>query len=243
MFPRYYRANSVRYPNGACEGMCAHNHFCAITRVDYEEFRHCRESAASALASSAGKPNSSVPLSALLALVLAVYTALQRQQRLLLFGWLHFVWLVVVNMSKVKCMTRVLVNFAYGLFTIQQNCRSQLFMSRSTSTTNYDNHSANKPTNRESKFFMCSLLWQHFTAIYTTCFLAVSWIDSRFLHIFRSPPTLIADVAVVDAVAADRTDHIRTNNIYQWNPKRMLCQSNFKTLGSFNQIDRFLQKG
>lgn len=50
--PRYYRANSVRYPTPACEGVCALHHYCAITRVDYREFRQCLETAASALASS-----------------------------------------------------------------------------------------------------------------------------------------------------------------------------------------------
>lgn len=50
--PRYYRANSVRYPTPACEGVCALHHYCAITRVDYREFSQCLETAASALASS-----------------------------------------------------------------------------------------------------------------------------------------------------------------------------------------------
>ena len=49
---RYYRANSVRYPTQACEGVCTLHHYCAITRVDYREFRQCLETAASALASN-----------------------------------------------------------------------------------------------------------------------------------------------------------------------------------------------
>ena len=49
---RYYRANSVRYPTQACEGVCTLQHYCAITRVDYREFRQCLETAASALASN-----------------------------------------------------------------------------------------------------------------------------------------------------------------------------------------------
>lgn len=48
---RYYRANSVRYPTQACEGVCTLQHYCAITRLDYREFRQCLETAASALAS------------------------------------------------------------------------------------------------------------------------------------------------------------------------------------------------
>lgn len=51
--PRYYRANSVRQNTQPCEGVCALNHYCAITRVDYHEFRQCLETAASALSSNA----------------------------------------------------------------------------------------------------------------------------------------------------------------------------------------------
>lgn len=42
----------MRYPTQACEGVCTLNHYCAITRIDYREFRQCLETAASALASS-----------------------------------------------------------------------------------------------------------------------------------------------------------------------------------------------
>lgn len=38
---RYYRANSVRYETGICKPECHLNHYCAITRVDYNEFRKC----------------------------------------------------------------------------------------------------------------------------------------------------------------------------------------------------------
>jgi hypothetical protein len=48
---RYYRANSVRFPTQPCEGVCSLNHYCAITRIDYREYRQCLETAASALAS------------------------------------------------------------------------------------------------------------------------------------------------------------------------------------------------
>ncbi|KAJ3641479.1 hypothetical protein Zmor_027986 [Zophobas morio] len=54
-FDRYYTANSVKLysnPHQSCDANCAHNHYCAITRVDYEEFAHCLKTAASALASS-----------------------------------------------------------------------------------------------------------------------------------------------------------------------------------------------
>lgn len=49
---RYYRANSVRYPTRICDNVCSLNHYCAITRIDYREYRQCLETAASALASS-----------------------------------------------------------------------------------------------------------------------------------------------------------------------------------------------
>lgn len=37
--------------------MCALNHYCAITRVDYREYKECFQTAASALASTASRPN------------------------------------------------------------------------------------------------------------------------------------------------------------------------------------------
>lgn len=41
---RYHRANAVRYHSGsACPGLCMLNHYCAITRLDYDEFRICLE--------------------------------------------------------------------------------------------------------------------------------------------------------------------------------------------------------
>lgn len=44
-FTRYYRANAVRFQsNSACQGLCMLNHYCAITRLDYDKFRLCLES-------------------------------------------------------------------------------------------------------------------------------------------------------------------------------------------------------
>ncbi|KAH8303028.1 hypothetical protein KR044_013397, partial [Drosophila immigrans] len=44
-FTRYQRANAVRFQsNAACQGLCMLNHYCAITRLDYDEFRLCLES-------------------------------------------------------------------------------------------------------------------------------------------------------------------------------------------------------
>ncbi|EDV96025.1 GH15435 [Drosophila grimshawi] len=43
-FGRYQRANAVRFQSGsACLGHCMLNHYCAITRLDYDEFRLCLE--------------------------------------------------------------------------------------------------------------------------------------------------------------------------------------------------------
>uniref|UniRef100_A0A6B2E4C8 Putative acid sphingomyelinase 4 n=1 Tax=Phlebotomus kandelakii TaxID=1109342 RepID=A0A6B2E4C8_9DIPT len=53
LLAKYYRANSVRYVSNQCDGVCALNHYCAITRLDYSGFRECLEHAASALASRA----------------------------------------------------------------------------------------------------------------------------------------------------------------------------------------------
>ncbi|XP_049538721.1 acid sphingomyelinase-like phosphodiesterase 3a [Anopheles darlingi] len=55
-FMKYYRANSVRHATGTCEGVCLLNHYCAITRLDYRDFRTCLETAAKALASKNGSP-------------------------------------------------------------------------------------------------------------------------------------------------------------------------------------------
>ncbi|KAK9875097.1 hypothetical protein WA026_005892 [Henosepilachna vigintioctopunctata] len=57
VFNRYYRANSVRIHNNQhnlspCDATCAHTHYCAITRVDYEEHEQCLKTAASALSTS-----------------------------------------------------------------------------------------------------------------------------------------------------------------------------------------------
>ncbi|XP_039963693.1 uncharacterized protein LOC120776780 [Bactrocera tryoni] len=52
-FGKYSRANTVRYQSDSCEGVCMLNHYCAITRVDYKEFRQCLEKEQSALRSHA----------------------------------------------------------------------------------------------------------------------------------------------------------------------------------------------
>lgn len=88
---RYYRANSVRYSTQPCEAACALNHYCAITRIDYNEFQQCLKSAASALASSSGKPSCFALSSTHLTLTLAIYSALNYQQKKIFIEWIHFV--------------------------------------------------------------------------------------------------------------------------------------------------------
>lgn len=86
-FGRYYRANSVRYATQPCEGICALNHYCAITRVDYREFRACLESATGALSSSAPSSGPTIFRFTLLLSVLAAFS--QSPQRKLLLDWLQ----------------------------------------------------------------------------------------------------------------------------------------------------------
>nr|CAD7261993.1 unnamed protein product [Timema shepardi]CAD7570335.1 unnamed protein product [Timema californicum] len=54
---RYYRANSVRLHHNsdprACDSSCAYNHYCAITQLDYTDFRGCLETEPSAFSSRA----------------------------------------------------------------------------------------------------------------------------------------------------------------------------------------------
>lgn len=88
---RYYRANSVRYSTQPCEAACALNHYCAITRIDYNEFKQCLKSAASALASSSGKPSCFAFSSTHLTLTLAIYSVLNYQQKKIFIEWLHFI--------------------------------------------------------------------------------------------------------------------------------------------------------
>lgn len=107
LFHRYYRANSVRYQTSPCEGVCALNHYCAITRVDYHEYRHCLDSAASALSSSSARPNVCIPIVANIALLLAIYIIMKCQQRQLLLELLQFLVVgIVIDLLIVQCMRK-----------------------------------------------------------------------------------------------------------------------------------------
>lgn len=104
LFCRYYRANSVRYATQPCEGICALNHYCAITRVDYREFRVCLESATGALSSSSPASGSTIFRFTLL---LSVFTAFSKsQQRKLLLDWLQC--LFHANMMAGRSLIKIL---------------------------------------------------------------------------------------------------------------------------------------
>ncbi|XP_035786018.1 acid sphingomyelinase-like phosphodiesterase 3a [Anopheles albimanus] len=89
-FMKYYRANSVRHATGTCEGVCLLNHYCAITRLDYRDFRTCLETAAKALASKNGSPGGPLRGSntaPMLYRLVAVTTSTLLIQLLLTCGW------------------------------------------------------------------------------------------------------------------------------------------------------------
>jgi hypothetical protein len=91
LYCRYYRANSVKihHTTEGCDAGCAHTHYCAITRLDYPEFRSCLETAASALA-SAGVIALSIHWSLLVLLLLALVHALAQSILMPSLGSLHY---------------------------------------------------------------------------------------------------------------------------------------------------------
>ncbi|XP_034251698.1 LOW QUALITY PROTEIN: acid sphingomyelinase-like phosphodiesterase 3a [Thrips palmi] len=72
-FARYYRANSAMLYDGPenCYPQCQRYHYCAITRLLYSDYRTCLESPASALPASGAAGVASVPLSLLVAILVA----------------------------------------------------------------------------------------------------------------------------------------------------------------------------
>ncbi|XP_055846321.1 uncharacterized protein LOC129912198 isoform X2 [Episyrphus balteatus] len=87
-FPKYYRANTVRYQTDPCEGICMLNHYCAITRVDYKEFRQCLEKEQSALRSHSPAMQSCSLLILLLSVALSCNAAMQILPKRI-HHWLH----------------------------------------------------------------------------------------------------------------------------------------------------------
>ncbi|XP_017133891.1 acid sphingomyelinase-like phosphodiesterase 3b [Drosophila elegans] len=73
-FFRYQRANTVRYQTGSdCSGRCMLNHYCAITRLDYDEFRVCLEKEQLALLGHAPTARAPTSWSLLLGVLGAFY--------------------------------------------------------------------------------------------------------------------------------------------------------------------------
>lgn len=107
----------MRYPTPPCEGVCALNHYCAITRVDYHEFRHCLESAASALASHGTRAHPCIPIVAHIALILAICAVVKyRHHCELLIECLYFRLVDgLVNILLAKCVITFLVDFVHKL--------------------------------------------------------------------------------------------------------------------------------
>ncbi|XP_017136939.1 acid sphingomyelinase-like phosphodiesterase 3b [Drosophila miranda] len=78
-FTRYHRANAVRYQSGTpCQGLCMLNHYCAITRLDYDEFRLCLEEEQLPLQGRAAMSALPQSWSCLLAALGALFYGLQR---------------------------------------------------------------------------------------------------------------------------------------------------------------------
>lgn len=68
---RYHRAYSVNFnPHYSnCDSSCRHTHYCAITKLEFSDFRNCLETAAHALASSNNHQQRNAQLASLLLVV------------------------------------------------------------------------------------------------------------------------------------------------------------------------------
>jgi len=88
---RYYKVNSVKLHHNTegCDASCARTHYCAITRLDYPQFRSCLETAASALA-SAGVVALSIHWSLVVLLLVALVQALTQSILIPSLGSLHY---------------------------------------------------------------------------------------------------------------------------------------------------------
>uniref|UniRef100_A0A1A9VT22 Uncharacterized protein n=1 Tax=Glossina austeni TaxID=7395 RepID=A0A1A9VT22_GLOAU len=104
-FLKYYRANTVRYHNDRCDAVCMLNHYCAITRIDYKEFRQCLEKEQNALRSK------------------AIRSTLDRKS-LYVFALV----LLVMNMMRIHGILRWLAwNYTKVITNCQQRCQPLLF--------------------------------------------------------------------------------------------------------------------
>jgi len=111
---RYYRANSVRFPTQPCEGVCSLNHYCAITRIDYREYRQCLETAASALSSTTRSIKGDMNNKILLLLIAFI--------QLLLYQRVVLTQLVVGSQNIVKAFKTLVSHFHPRHLQLQQVC-------------------------------------------------------------------------------------------------------------------------
>uniref|UniRef100_A0A1A9Z333 Uncharacterized protein n=1 Tax=Glossina pallidipes TaxID=7398 RepID=A0A1A9Z333_GLOPL len=104
-FLKYYRANTVRYHNDRCDAVCMLNHYCAITRIDYKEFRQCLEKEQNALRSK------------------AIRSTLDRKSL-----YVFALMLLVMNMMRIHGILRWLAwNYTKVITNCQQRCQPLLF--------------------------------------------------------------------------------------------------------------------
>ncbi|KAI5703350.1 hypothetical protein M8J75_010701 [Diaphorina citri] len=71
LFERYHRAYAVNFNHHYqhCDSNCRHTHYCAITKLEFSDFRNCLETAAHALASSNNHQQRNAQLASLLLVV------------------------------------------------------------------------------------------------------------------------------------------------------------------------------
>ncbi|VVC44532.1 Calcineurin-like phosphoesterase domain, ApaH type,Metallo-dependent phosphatase-like [Cinara cedri] len=80
IFDRYIEANSVRhYKPKDCNLECRRAHYCAVTELDYQQFRSCVETTPEALSGSARPPSVFVTASTTAAVLLTATVALIRR--------------------------------------------------------------------------------------------------------------------------------------------------------------------
>lgn len=233
-----------------CEGVCALNHYCAITRVDYHEFRHCLESAASALASSSARPNVCIPIAANIALLLATYTIMKCQQRKLLFEWLQFliVDLVIGLLLFVKYSRKLCVIMLDALFSSQWQNNGVNFQVKSSSmqmiyqenVNIHDNQAATETSTtlqlNEINFFNAFMNYAEMV-MYQVCFLNARIFSCKECQLHNS--TDLHTVDNVQKMILQMPQITSTTHQYSYQFSISNCKSCQTKL--FTQVDSFKQ--
>ncbi|XP_037928887.1 uncharacterized protein LOC119663347 [Teleopsis dalmanni] len=134
LIAQYYRANTVRYQTDQCEGVCMLNHYCAITRVDYKEFRQCLEKEQSALRSYA-MPSLSAACPSLV-LVCALAVSCCRAMAAVLSKLILRLHVQKRQQIKFDAMTMIKIKSAtFALLILQHVCRMHKSKRPTTTTT------------------------------------------------------------------------------------------------------------